>query len=89
MKNKKNLKRLGQIFDMINAPYRKQLNMLAEPHIATPAGLAFSSQTQPKDFGPDKIVIDQCLTYSHIFSKYPEKKCLESYDGKKIKTYIY
>ncbi|KAL0279494.1 UNVERIFIED_CONTAM: hypothetical protein PYX00_001037 [Menopon gallinae] len=80
-KNKKNLSRLGQIFDMINAPYRKQLNMLAEPHIATPAGLVFSSQTQPKDLGPDKIVIDQCLTYSHIFSKYPEKKCLETYDG--------
>lgn len=81
---KKDLKVIAQVFDIINAPYRKQLNVLAQPHIGTPAGQSGSSLTQAKDLGPDKIVIDQCLMYSQIFSKFPEKKCLSNYDGKKI-----
>lgn len=72
---------ISQVFDKINAPYRKQLNKLAQPHIATPAGQLSSHQAPAKDFGPDKIVIDQSKMYSHVFSKFPEKKCLDSYDG--------
>lgn len=66
---------------MVNASYRKQLNKLAQPHIATPAGSLISHQPPVQDMGPDKIVIDQSLMYSNVFSKFPEKKSLPSYDG--------
>ncbi|KAK6623931.1 hypothetical protein RUM43_004763 [Polyplax serrata] len=80
-KTKTDLKVISQVFDLINAPYRKQLNRLAQPHIATPAGQLSSHQTLPQDFGPEKLVIDQGIMYSYVFSKFPEKKCLDTYDG--------